>query len=90
MLAEQARTGPGARASSAWCSAAARRPRRSSSGSGGRAGRGVRRVRDRPLDLVGRAQGVARRGARPRGRGAEIADNYLHFIDVYERQEVAR
>ena len=32
----------------------------------GRAGRGLRRLRDRPLDLVGRAQGLPRRRARAR------------------------
>ncbi len=30
--------------------------------------RGLHRLRHRPLDLVGRAQGLPRRGARPRGR----------------------
>ena len=70
MLAEQARSGPGregvtcvllGRGASTekveqWLQA-------------GRAGRGLHRLRDRPLDLVGRAQGLSRRRPRPRGRG---------------------
>ena len=36
----------------------------------GRAGRGLHRLRDRPLDLVGRAQGLPRRLALARGRRA--------------------
>ena len=47
----------------------------------GRAGRGLHRLRDRPLDLVGRAQGLPRRLARrARPRPTQIADNYLRFI----------
>ena len=34
----------------------------------GGAGGGLHRLRDRPLDLVGRAEGLPRRGARPRAR----------------------
>ena len=35
----------------------------------GRAGRGLRRLRDRPLDLVGRAEGLPRRQSLERERG---------------------
>ena len=38
---------------------------------------GLRRLRDRPLDLVGRPEGVPRRQPRTRGRGQQIAENYL-------------
>ena len=56
-----------ARASSAWCSAAAPTTRRSTTGCAqARARRGLRRLRDRPLDLVGRAEGLPRRHARAR------------------------
>ena len=56
----------------------------------GGAGRRLRRLRDRPLDLVGRAQ-RASSTARSRARTppSQIADNYLRFIGVYEQQEVA-
>src|SRR5215213_1138715 len=37
----------------------------------GGAGRGLRRLRDRPVDLVGRAQGLPRRRPRPGGGGGE-------------------
>ena len=60
-----------ARASSAWCSAAARATRRSTSGCAQAAPvDGLRRLRDRALDLVGRAEGLPRRLARARGRRA--------------------
>ena len=51
-------------------------------------GRGLRRLRDRPLDLVGRAEGLPRRRPRPRAAAAEkIADNYLRFVKVYDDAE---
>ncbi len=47
--------------------------------------RRLHRLRHRPLDLVGRAQGLPRRVVvRARRRPTKIADNYLRFIDVYE------
>ena len=70
----------------ACCSVAAPQPRRSSTGStaGGRR-RWLHRLRDRPLDLVGRAQGLPRQASSSaRARPAQIADNYLHFVEVYE------
>ena len=51
----------------------------------GRAGRGLHRLRDRPLDLVGRAEGLPRRVAWTRDAAADqIADKYLRFIKVYD------
>ena len=48
-------------------------------------------LRDRPLDLVGPAQGLRRRQDRARRRRAQrIAENYLRFVKVYERAEGAR
>ena len=47
--------------------------------------RWLRRIRDRPLDL-GRAAGrVPRRRLSSRDQAAEqVADNYVHFVEVYE------
>ena len=57
----------------------------------GRAGRRLHRLRDRPLDLVGRAEGLPRRRASTRDAAAEqIADNYLRFVRVYDDAESAR
>ena len=56
----------------------------------GRAGRGLHRLRDRPLDLVGRAQGLPRRRPRARAAAEQIAENYLRFIKVYDDAEVGR
>ena len=56
----------------------------------GGAGRRLRRLRDRPLDLVGRAERASSTARSPREDAAsQIADNYLRFIRVYEQQEVA-
>ena len=56
----------------------------------GGAGRGLRGLRDRPLDLVGRAEGLPRRVDFEREAAAEqIADNYLRFVEVYRDAEVA-
>ena len=54
----------------------------------GRPGRRLRRLRDRPLDLVGRAEGLPRRlDRRARTPPTQIADNYLRFVKVYEGAE---
>ncbi len=69
MLAEQTRSGEG-RENVVCVLLGPRRVRRQgrSLAAPGRAGRGLRRLRDRPLDLVGRAEGLPRRepGARRR------------------------
>ena len=57
----------GARASAACCSAAAPPTRRSSTGSARPRRRGLRRLRDRAFDLVGRPQGLPRGRPRPHG-----------------------
>ena len=54
----------------------------------GRAGRGLRGLRDRPHDLVGRAQGLPRRRIEREDAAQQIADNYLRFVRVYD--EAAR
>ena len=54
----------------------------------GRPGRGLHRLRDRPLDLVGRAQGLPRQTLEREAAASQIADNYLHFVQVYEGQGV--
>ena len=69
MLAEQTRKGEGRE--NVMCvllGRGASRRRRSTTGCAGRAGRGLHRLRDRPLDLVGRAEGLPRRATRPRER----------------------
>ena len=51
----------------------------------GRARRGLHRLRHRPLDLVGRAEGLPRRQhRRARTPPRQIADNYLRFVKVYD------
>ena len=54
----------------------------------GRAGRRLHRLRDRPLDLVGRAQGASSTERSREAAASQIADNYLHFVRVYEGQVV--
>ena len=70
MLAEQTRTGDGPR-ERRLRAARPRRQRRQGRplAAAGRAGRGLRRLRDRPLDLVGRAEGLPRRRLDARGGG---------------------
>ena len=53
-----------------------------------RAGGGLRRLRDRPDDLVGRAQGLPRRDLERDDAAGQIAEKYLHFVQVY--REAAR
>ena len=56
----------------------------------GRAGRGLRRLRDRPVDL-GRTRSRASSTARSRARRPrrKVADNFLRFVEVYEAAEQA-
>ena len=61
--------------------------RRSTTGCSGRAGGGLHRLRDRPLDLVGRAEGLPRAGVDRRAAAEQVADNYLRFIKVYDDAE---
>ena len=91
MLIKQTRTGEGREdvACVLLGRGASRREGRPVAARGG-AGRGLRRLRDRPLDLVGRAEGLPRRRRSTAQGGAEqIADNYLRFIKVYEDAEAS-
>ena len=54
----------------------------------GRARGGLRRLRDRPHDLVGRAQGLPRRDLEREDAAGQIAEKYLRFVQVY--REAAR
>ena len=80
-----------ARTSRACCWAAARATRRSTTGcSRPRRRRGLHRLRDRPLDLVGRAEGLPRRDLEREAAAEQIADNYQRFIKVYDDAEAGR
>ena len=55
----------------------------------GGADRRLHRLRDRPLDLVGRAEGLPRRRTRARRGLRQIAENYLRFVKIYDDAERA-
>ena len=79
---------PVARRSRASCSVAARRPRRSSSGCSRPRRLTASSVRDRTVDLVGRAQGVSRRRARSRRCGVADRRELPALRRVYEQRAV--
>ena len=81
MLAEQARSGPGPRGRqlrAAGPRCLHREGRAVARGGGHR--RWLHRLRDRPLDLVGRAQGLPADELDREAAATQIAENYLHFV----------